>query len=310
MKHATRFCVFIALLLAPCVAEAHPSYGLVMDSKGNLFFSDEGTSVVWRVDPRGHSQIVVRNVHCHFLSIDSGDNVYGEDVQYESSNNTYISRVWKLSPSGRVVIVMPSTADVPDVSRYTFADPWGRVYALEVGRQTTNLQTWSPGAGFRTVFGGPKMVRDGPARTARAAWPRAFAFTAPGAAYFADGALVRGLAPNGDVTTLAEIRADPRAPKQKPSVMGLAVTSGGDVLAADIGTHRIWRLTPATRRVSAVAVSDATWLPSAVAERGGTIFVLEHGEYRTAHWGFVRVRKLSPDGRATTVATVGERPNY
>jgi hypothetical protein len=49
-------------------AAAHPGIGIVMDSRGNVFYTD--LSHVWKVEPGGAKSIAVRGVHTHELYID------------------------------------------------------------------------------------------------------------------------------------------------------------------------------------------------------------------------------------------------
>jgi hypothetical protein len=59
-------------------AAAHPGIGIVMDSRGNVFYTD--LSHVWKIAPRGAKSIAVRGVHTHELYIDREDNLYGEHL--------------------------------------------------------------------------------------------------------------------------------------------------------------------------------------------------------------------------------------
>ncbi len=52
--------------------------------------------------------------------------------------------------------------------------------------------------------------------------------------------------------------------------------------------------------------AEESWFPTGVAERGGEIYILEEAHTPTYTPIGTRVRKLSPDGRVTVLATVGE----
>ena len=60
---------------------SHPGVGIVMDSKGDVYFTD--LKHVWKLAPDGKKNIVVSNVHTHELWIDANDNLYGEHLWYE-----------------------------------------------------------------------------------------------------------------------------------------------------------------------------------------------------------------------------------
>jgi hypothetical protein len=99
-----------AALFTPTAAQAHPGIGIVRDRQGNVFYTD--LIHVWQISPSGRVSIAVRDVHTHELSIDSAGNVYGEDNRYLGSgegDDAYRHRVWKRSPNGSVVDIVPWT---------------------------------------------------------------------------------------------------------------------------------------------------------------------------------------------------------
>ena len=60
------------------VLAAHPPTGIVVDKKGNIYFSDLET--VWKLDVEGglsEFRAGIRGRHVHELSIDDDDNIYG-----------------------------------------------------------------------------------------------------------------------------------------------------------------------------------------------------------------------------------------
>lgn len=93
---------FFALgLLFAVGTTAHPGIGIVCDSRGNIFYSDLENS--WKTGPDGNSTIVVHNVHSHELSLDAGDNLYGEDgcPHQVFLINQASSGYWKIQPATR-----------------------------------------------------------------------------------------------------------------------------------------------------------------------------------------------------------------
>jgi hypothetical protein len=74
---------------------AHPGVGIVMDSKGNVFYTD--TERVLKIDASGRKSVVIPNVHTHELFLDANDNLFGEHLWYEGSNNTWHHYVWRYS---------------------------------------------------------------------------------------------------------------------------------------------------------------------------------------------------------------------
>src|SRR5690606_18864547 len=87
------FCTIGFLLIAVCVI-AHPGVGIVMDSNGNVFYTD--LKQVWQIDPKGKKSVVVRNVHTHELYMDEQDDLYGEHLWYNGEKlDTWGHYVWK-----------------------------------------------------------------------------------------------------------------------------------------------------------------------------------------------------------------------
>ncbi len=53
------------LLLMSATAFAHPGVGIVIDSRGNVFYTD--LRQVWRIAADGSKSVAVLNVHSHEL---------------------------------------------------------------------------------------------------------------------------------------------------------------------------------------------------------------------------------------------------
>ena len=143
MKHS-----LLVLLLIPAAALAHPSIGLVCNSKGVLFYTD--LEQVWRLE-NGKKTIAVPHVHTHELYIDPADNLYGEDNQYEGeATNRYNHYMWVLRPNGRLdTVVGKRQAYV----RHDFSlarDAAGTEYYLKQG-DTTHIYR-KPAGGAETVM--------------------------------------------------------------------------------------------------------------------------------------------------------------
>lgn len=96
--------------LFSCMASAlsaHPGVGIVMDSKGNVFYTD--TERVLKIDVNGRKSVVIPNVHTHELFLDANNNLFGEHLWYEGSNNTWSHYVWRYSADGRFEKIKPDT---------------------------------------------------------------------------------------------------------------------------------------------------------------------------------------------------------
>ncbi len=79
---------------------AHPSIGMVIDSKGNVYYSD--LERVWKVS-NGKKSIMVANVHTHELFIDAGDNIFGEHLWYAGdASKKFYHYYWRLNQNGKL----------------------------------------------------------------------------------------------------------------------------------------------------------------------------------------------------------------
>ena len=105
---------------------AHPGVGIVMDSKGNVFYTD--LKHIWKIDKQGKLAIAVRYVHSHELYMDENDNLFGEHVWYEGeASNKWGHYLWRLSSAGAFEKLIPPTEGFPE--SYSFVrDIHGHMY--------------------------------------------------------------------------------------------------------------------------------------------------------------------------------------
>ena len=98
----------IILMLVALWANAHPSVSLIMDSRGNVYYSD--LEQVWKIDVHGKKTVVVHNVHTHELYLDKDDNLFGEHLWYNGETaNTWGHYIWKLTINGTLEQIKPPT---------------------------------------------------------------------------------------------------------------------------------------------------------------------------------------------------------
>lgn len=100
----------LATILFNCcvtISMAHPGVGIVMDSKGNVFYTD--TEQVLKIDLNGRKSVVIPNVHTHELFLDANDNLFGEHLWYEGATNKWGHYLWRYSADGRFEKIKPNT---------------------------------------------------------------------------------------------------------------------------------------------------------------------------------------------------------
>jgi hypothetical protein len=124
MKWIVVFCfLFIADNLF-----ADPGTGIVIDSKGNLFYTD--LSNVWMLKPDGSKTIAVPNVHTHELYMNAKDELFGEHLWYNGEQlNTWGYYLWKRNADGSIVKIKDSTGGFSDES--FVRDRMGHKYFVE-----------------------------------------------------------------------------------------------------------------------------------------------------------------------------------
>jgi DNA-binding beta-propeller fold protein YncE len=187
-----------------------------------------------------------------------------------------------------------------------------------------------PGVTVTTLAGGRQPgYRDGPGPEALFRGPAGLVVSADGTVYLADSRnhCIRKLSPTGVVSTLAGAPAEDAvggfadgvgAEARFSSPAGVALAPDGSLLVSDTGNHRLRRVTP-SGRVSTFAGADTErddlgrpvggYRDGSAAEARfrypAGLAVDEAGTVYVADAGNGRVRRISPAGEVTTLATVG-----
>jgi hypothetical protein len=249
---------------------AHPSVGVVIDSHGNVYYSD--LAQVWRIEPDGTKSVVVPNVHTHELYLDAQDSLYGEHLWYEGERvDKWGHYVWKRAPEGAISMVIPRTEGFLD--NYSFArDQAGTMYfAAEPAKPLRTELRWRTAAGkVSPMARGFRDIR----------WIHA---TPAGTVFLID---------DGDIVRVKGGRVDRLATKLAPrgerhALMGLWSDGAENVYVADSANREVKRITP-EGRVTTFARSRFPWTPT-----GGTF--AKNGDLWLLEWSVmngVRVRKV------------------
>ncbi len=305
--------VVATLFVFTIVARAHPASGIVVDSTGNVYFSDLET--VWKVDASGQRTVLrpgERGRHVHELAIDKDDNIYGADISYVSER--WISSVWKMTPKGDFAYLLEPTSDPPR-GMSMWLDTSGNMYLVDQNNHTktqTLLLRRTPNGEVTTLAGGAYGHADGRGADARFGSVGGTTIGPDGMIYLTDNGSLRRVAMDGSVTTLAT-KLSARSSQDSPalfsgehgSLAGLTVAVDGTVFVADSGNRRLLKV--ANGRFETVLRSEAPFFPTgAFATKGGDVYVLEVGLTLPNVTSGPRVRKLSPDGAISVVATIGE----
>lgn len=299
-------------------AGAHPATGIVVDRAGNVYFSDLET--IWKLSTDGKLAVFregQRGRHIHELAIDDQDNIYGADVSYNPNTKGWPSNVWKMTPNGELTYLLETTENPPrGIS--IWRDRAGNMFWVDQNNHTktqTLLLQRTPAGVVTTLAGSSYGHADGKGTSAKFSSVGGMAFGPDGSLYLTDGASVRKVTMEGIVTTMGK-GLDVRAGKDQPrflsglsgSLTGLAVAPDGTVYAADSGNRRLFKVTP-EGKVEVILRTEPPYFPNGVAVAGEDLYVLEVGFTLPNLSSGPRVRKISPDGKQTIIATVGAGDN-
>lgn len=308
--------ITISTIIAACVflasdARAHPAWGIVADRQGQIYFSD--LEATWRIDARGRLSVFRAGVsgrHTHDLNTDEAGNLYGADNSYEPATQRFFSAVWQMTPAGDFSYLLAPT-DNPPKGTSIWRDRDGNMYHATFYPERELLVLKRTPSGDVTVLVGSSNA----AREYRQGVPYSvggMALGTDGSLYLTDRTNIHKVTAAGAVTTLARNIAAESSSDNSPregsgtSLLGLTVDAQGNVFAADLGNRRVLKITP-DGRVATLIRAEQSWLPTGVAFRNGDLYILEHGFTPPRTSNGTRVRKLSPDGSVTVLATAGEK---
>jgi|HubBroStandDraft_3_1064219.scaffolds.fasta_scaffold00801_3 tetratricopeptide (TPR) repeat protein len=293
--------------------ERQPGWGITIDPAGGLHFADAEAGVLWQVDARGRAAVLLEGVHAHELYGDSGGALYGDDLVWDGGWRSWRRGFWRLDPAGRLTDVLPPALEVPP-GMGLLADRRGNRYAF--GRRGAGgalvLFRRAPGGTVTSLAGGGPGQADGHGAAAGFERVRAVRWGPDGALYASDGAAVRRITLNGDVSTLG---GNPVGGLREPwpLLLGLAIDPRGHVLVADQARAGLLEITPGGA-VSVRLEGGPFWSPAGVvADRRG-IYVLEarpaRASARMLGWlgPRLRVRRLTANRAPVTLARVGGGP--
>ena len=244
---------FLFIALVTTAALAHPPVSVVLDARGNAYYSD--LEQVWRLAPNGTKSVAVPNVHTHELYLDAQGNLYGEHLWYNGETaNTWGHYVWRRAPDGKVSYVIPRSPGF--LQNYGFVrDAAGNLYFAVGGEARHEVRKRAPNGAISLVARGFGDVR----------WLHV---TPAGTLYVVDGVDVVRVGRDGKVTRLARGVSGTTAARPQVSIrhaaMGIWTDRQENVYVAAFGQGAVKRITP-QGQVTVVAQSTWPWGPT-----GGT----------------------------------------
>lgn len=285
--------IWLSCCLIAAAAPAHPGDGLEVAADGTVYFADVARETVWRVPLGEEPEPLVEDRWTHSLTLSADGTLYYEREEPEGAVPP--CSFWRISPDGEHERIIDPAPTRRDFGGSPFAiDLERNVYYPysergEDGGWRARIMRRTP-EGVVSEFSGSgsgPLYADGPAGDATIRIITAMASTPDGSIVFADRDRVRQLETTGPEAgrirtlsgTLIDARpADPpdrRGPSTTVNrLYGLAVTDAGQVLVAYRAGRRVI-LVGLGGQASVAHRSEENWSPLGVAERDGTIYVLE-----------------------------------
>lgn len=235
-------------------AEAHPGVGIVMDSKGNVFYTD--LNHVWRITPDGNQSIVVKNIHTHELYIDEQDNLYGEHEWYKGENtDKWGNYVWRLKKNGEFKKIIPEVEGILD-NNTLVRDAKGNSYWVNKSEevQLINIQSIN---GDNSLFSTHKFTDI-----------RWMYFSKENKClYVVDNLKIKKVSPSGKVELIANNLKEKTSPydgvADRHYIFGIATDTSKNVYVATFGARKVKKISR-NGIVSTIYQSDSGWSPCGV----------------------------------------------
>ena len=276
--------VIVAFIFQTSFTWAHPGIGIVMDSKGNVYYTD--LKQILKVDTHGKKSIVVHDVHSHELYIDSLDNLYGEHVWYNGDAvKTWGYYIWKLSSVGKLEKIVPPTEGFNN--DYSFVrDRHGNMYSPNRSNSCQKIVR-------RRSDGGEEKLSDDCLNNIR--W---MAVTPTGIVYVTDFHDLKRIDLHGHITTVARNIPDKKFTQllvsEQHYLSGISLDKANNVFVADYSGRQVKKIS-ASGKMSVVVKTNAPWSPSGqLIAPNGDYWLLEYSVTNAA-----RVERISADGKRT-----------
>jgi len=282
----TGIILLVMLVAASFTAAAHPGSGIVVDAQGNVFFQDGVARTIWKIDPQGKVTAHYDKLGGHWMALDTKGKFTRADLKLVE----WIAPALIVADGGAPITMntdgnlyygldLSSTGQVSVGMTRIFPDGRQEPFALEFAKRIEPL-------GITGLTSG-----------------------ADGTLYVACLTSVFKVKTDGTFTTLVDLALLKGCEQDAPTsfLRGLDVDAQGTVYVAATGCRGVVKIT-AAGKVETVLKAERPWSPTGVAVRGDDVYVLEYTNangHFTEGW-LPRVRKLSRDGKVTTLATISK----
>ncbi|HYC86863.1 MAG TPA: hypothetical protein VEB86_16640 [Chryseosolibacter sp.] len=262
---------------------SHPGVGIVMDSKGVVYYTD--LQHIWKIGTDGKVRIAVRNVHSHELFLDRNDNLYGEHLWYEGeATDKWGHFVWKLAPDGAFQKIIDDREGF--LTDYSFVrDGKDNMYLADRTKPCQQVLKKNKNGTHRHSGSCLKNIR----------WMTS---TPEGILYVVDDGALKRIHEDGTVEAISpdlkERKLTQSAVNDQHMVMGIWTDSKGNVYTAVFGARKVKKI-DGGRNVATVAETSIGWSPAGgLTSDNGDFWLLEYSQANKA-----RVERITKDGIRT-----------
>jgi hypothetical protein len=288
---------FLILQGATMRSPAHPSSGIVVTGKGEVYFVHSGVGVA-RIEPDGKLTYVKRSTGGHWLCLD-------REGVFARTQPKFFERI---TPEGEKPAIIFADGGAPiavnRAGHLYYASNWEEDSEKHPpGGLTVSRQTAKGALSIVSREFGRLLRNRNEGVTGLAAAPDGTIYVASPSQIWRLGVKVGVAQYPGRVPECDE---DLPPNWKAPGFRGLCVASGGRVYAAATGCRCV--ITVTNSRYETVLRSERPWSPTDVAWHDGNVFVLEWTNPNggvTDGWR-PRVRKLARDGTITTLVELKE----
>ncbi len=285
----------LLLLILVVDLHPHPGWGIAVDSKGSVYFTDIINRTIWKVDHGNELEAYLTNVWSHSIYIDQNNKLYFENEEFELGNG-WIS-LKKVSPEKHIDYVIKPTKYGDGFNSPNFAiDSLGSVYYFV--RDTLFQRDKS---GISTPF-----LKNGLNK------PHYFSTQKDGRIYFVDSDGIKRTSPDGRIEIIAanltvKNPVDNPYPNEKREIFnriyGITIDDEGNIYYAYHGNSRVNKI-DLSGKISEIYYSKGKWYPLGLAWFDNNLFILEEGLSSNAGPQTCRVTLLTSDGEIKIIATI------
>ena len=299
------FLTLLSLILFSIPCHSHPSWGIVVDRHGQVYFSDATHNAIWRVDTLGRLSRLVSGKHAHDLFMDAKGFLYAEHVEYLVYAKRWRSSLWRISVGGNMTEVFPPsmsgkkfwypfTFDSSGILYACFLDSASKESSPLMKRYTDGtISTWN--------------LKDSSGDAVSTSNVGAMAWGPDGALYATSSNKVLRITKDGIVAVVASglgLKKYPGMPAA--GLWGLAVDARKNIYVADYGARRILKITT-DGTITTLLNSDSPWSPTGVTISSDDVYILEDGFTSPKKVSGPRVRKVTKNGTISILAVVEEK---